>query len=265
MEQGRWASRGGSAGRGIGASWGLPEVLGGMLAGVLLSAVVAGMVFAAGGWAPDEATGDGAAVGRTSMQVASGGDVGSEALPLTVRLLLVVPLWVALLGAVAFARRRGATGADLRLSGRPSDLLLGFPVGVVTQLVAVPLLYLPLWLLFDDLDVSGAARSLVDRAEGLDIVLLVIVVVFGAPIVEEIFYRGLVLGAFEARMGPRVALVASSVVFGAVHLQLLQFPALVLFGLVAGYLAQRSGRLLLSVAAHVGFNATTVTVLLATR
>jgi membrane protease YdiL (CAAX protease family) len=36
----------------------------------------------------------------------------------------------------------------------------------------------------------------------------------------------------------------------------------VLFGLVAGYLAMRTGRLGMSVLAHAGFNATTVFLLL---
>ena len=35
-----------------------------------------------------------------------------------------------------------------------------------------------------------------------------------------------------------------------------------MFGLVAGYCAQRTGRLGMSICAHAGFNATTVVVLL---
>ena len=75
------------------------------------------------------------------------------------------------------------------------------------------------------------ARELVDKADGLGVVLLIVVVVVGAPVVEEIFFRGLALRAFEWRLGHRVGLVVSAIVFGLVHLQLLQFPALVMFGL----------------------------------
>jgi len=42
----------------------------------------------------------------------------------------------------------------------------------------------------------------------------------------------------------------------------LQFPALVMFGLIAGVLVQRDGRLGRAVWAHVGFNSWTVGVLL---
>ncbi|HIE68561.1 MAG TPA: CPBP family intramembrane metalloprotease [Acidimicrobiia bacterium] len=70
------------------------------------------------------------------------------------------------------------------------------------------------------------------------------------------------LRAFEARMRPRIALVVSALVFGAVHLQLLQFPALVAIGLVCGWLAQRDGRIGRAIWAHVGFNGLTVALLL---
>lgn len=244
--------------------WGLPDVWGGILAGVVISTIAYGIVLAIGGWDPEESMADGAAVGRTSAQVAAGGDIGTDAVPFVGSTLLVVPLWAGLLGAIAVAGRRGFTREDLRWGGRPSDVLVGVPIGIVTQLVAVPLLYLPLTLLVDDLDVSEQARRLTDRASGVGVLVLVLVVVVGAPVVEELFYRGLALAAFERRMSPMPALAASSVLFGAVHLQLLQFPALVMFGAVAGLIAQRSGRILLPIAAHVGFNATTVVVLLGT-
>ena len=63
-------------------------------------------------------------------------------------------------------------------------------------------------------------------------------------------------------MRPRVALVVSALVFGAVHLQVLQFPALVAIGLVCGWLAQRDGRLGRAIWAHLGFNGVTVLMLL---
>ena len=93
-------------------------------------------------------------------------------------------------------------------------------------------------------------------------VLLIVVVVFGAPVVEELFFRGLALRAFERRLGRWVGLVVSSLVFGLVHFQPLQFPALVMFGLIAGWLAQRDGRLGRAIWAHVGFNTWTVGLLL---
>ncbi len=93
--------------------------------------------------------------------------------------------------------------------------------------------------------------------------LLVLIVAIAAPIIEELFFRGLLLRAIEKRCGPRWALWVSSLVFAAVHLQLLQFPALTLIGLVLGWLTLRTGRLGPAIWAHIAFNSVAVVLLLA--
>ena len=131
------------------------------------------------------------------------------------------------------------------------------------QLVLVPLLYVPIFWVFGDLDVEEAARSLVGRADGpVDVVALVVITVIGAPIVEELFFRGLVQGALRDRYGAAVALTATSVIFAATHLQLVQFPALVLVGVVHGALVLRTGRLGPAIWSHIAFNSVTVIALL---
>lgn len=191
-------------------------------------------------------------------------------LPLSLVALSQLGLWVGLFGIPAVVTRIKGRGlvADLGLRVRGRDLWRGGLVGALLQLVALPLLYLPLLELLgkSTSDLEGPARSMTDRADGpLGVALLVLIVGIGAPIVEEVFYRGLFLSALERAMSPLAALALSSVVFGAVHLQPLQFPALVMFGAVAALLVQRTGRLGPAVAAHVGFNMTTVVVLLASR
>ncbi|MDQ1494218.1 MAG: protease family protein, partial [Actinomycetota bacterium] len=101
-----------------------------------------------------------------------------------------------------------------------------------------------------------------DKAHGAGVVLLILVVAVAAPIVEEIFFRGLVLRSLERRMSRGWAIVVSSAVFGAAHFEPLQFPALFLFGLVAAILATRTGRLGPGIWAHVAFNAVAVAGLL---
>jgi membrane protease YdiL (CAAX protease family) len=134
----------------------------------------------------------------------------------------------------------------------------------VAQAVVVPILYAPILRLLDRSpdDVAEEARELTDKATGLGIVLLVVIVVLIAPVVEEIFFRGLLLRSLERRFGPGWSLGVSSVLFGLAHFQWLQLPALVMFGLVAGVLVQRYGRLGPAIFAHIAFNAVTVVVLL---
>jgi membrane protease YdiL (CAAX protease family) len=57
--------------------------------------------------------------------------------------------------------------------------------------------------------------------------------------------------------------VISSAVFGAIHFQIYDLPALFGFGVVAALLTVRTGRLGPAVWAHVAFNLTAVVSLLA--
>ena len=51
-------------------------------------------------------------------------------------------------------------------------------------------------------------------------IVLIVVVVFGAPFFEELFFRGLVQGVLTRRYGGRVAIVTQAVAFGFVHYQI---------------------------------------------
>lgn len=223
-----------------------------------------GLGDAAAGWAV-------AVVASTLATAAVLGATGrsadaSDDLPLTLVALLQVPLWLGLAGAPLVAARRKGRGVveDLGFRSTWRDVPLGLVAGAAAQAVVVPLLYVPIfWLFGDELDVSGPARSLTDRATGIGVLVLVLVVALGAPVVEELFFRGLVLRSLERRLGPALALWASSALFALSHFQVVQLPALVVFGLVAGHLAQRAGRLGPAIWAHVAFNAWTVAALLA--
>ena len=210
-----------------------------------------------------------ATVAAVGLVVAIAGDETAEDPSLAVGALIQGALYVGLVGVPAWlVKVRGVRWADFGWAGpgwggRWRDAWQGLIIGVVAQVAVIPAIYLPVLLLTDDLDISGPARELVDRADGLGIALLVLMVVVLAPMAEELFFRGMALRALEARMARRVALVVSAAFFGLTHFQFLQLPALVMIGLVCGWLAQRDGRLGRAVWAHVGFNATTIVILLA--
>jgi membrane protease YdiL (CAAX protease family) len=226
--------------------WGLGDVLLGFSIGLAGSQVVLAVILAA--------------TDRTVEQV--------DDLPLSLVAVAQMGLWLGLLGAPLVATRLKGNGlvADLDLRARWSDAWKGGGIGVLLQLVALPLLYWPLLDLLDKgaSDLEGPAREMTDRADGaLGVVPLVLIVGVGAPIIEEIFYRGLFQRALLKRGLPPVAAIGlNAVVFGLSHGQLLQLPALVLFGAVAGVLAHRSGRLGPAIAAHIAFNMVTVISLL---
>lgn len=179
-----------------------------------------------------------------------------------------VGLWLGFLGVPWLATRWKGTGSlreDFGLEVQLRDAAVGIPAGLFAQLVLLPVIYLLLRLFTGPLDVDGPARELLDRGDGIGLAGLLLGVVAIAPIVEELFFRGLLMRALSARIGPKPAVVASALIFGATHFQLVQFLGLTAVGLVFGWLAMRAGRLGPAVWAHMSFNATAALALLLTR
>ena len=170
--------------------------------------------------------------------------------------------WIPMVGAIWYVGRRFGVGdlsADFGMSFRPVDLI-GIPLGVITQLVLVRLVYVPLESLWPQtfaLDkIEERARTTYESADGGGLVLLVLVVVVGAPLVEELAYRGLLQGAFTRRVNDWIGVVVVAAWFALVHFQAIEIPGLFIVGLVLGACAARTGRLGLGVVTHLAFNAT---------
>lgn len=223
--------------------WGLGDVVAGVVASMLLSILVGGMILQIAGWT----------------------QVGS--VPIWGLALLQIPLWGGYVGAAVLATRGKGTGLvrDLGLRSTALDAVVGLVIGLVAQLVLLPLIYIPILELSgrNRTELSAPARELASRAgNNAGWVLFALIVGLGAPLVEEMFYRGLFLRSLRKRgMGDALSVVVSATVFAAVHFQTLQFPGLLVFGLIAGWLALHYGRLGPAIWAHVGFNMTTVVVL----
>jgi membrane protease YdiL (CAAX protease family) len=205
--------------------------------------------------------GTGAAVGQAAGQTLTGQalDVGTPP-PIWLTMLMQLPLWAVLGGVpvfLAISKGRGLV-AELGLRMKAIDVPVGLAIGAASQLLMVPALY---WLVFKAVgarDVSADARDLTDRAtDPLSILLVFVIVIVGAPLAEEIFFRGMAQRTFLRRIHPRWAILASATFFAASHFQMLQFPALLVFGLILGFLAWKADRLGPAIWAHVGFNAVT--------
>ena len=179
-------------------------------------------------------------------------------------------LWLGFVGVpAAVTRWRGARSfaADFGWSLRWSDVWLGVVAGAA--LIGVGQLFTAV------ASATGADLSDADNAAFLAQlpavwkVVMVAVTVVGAPLVEELFFRGLMLrGAFKTarrRLGARssavVAVAGSSLVFGVMHVPaasaggLLLFAVTGTFGVVLAVLAVVTGRLGAGIVAHVCVNA----------
>lgn len=186
--------------------------------------------------------------------------------PIGVLGLSLLGLWSAYLAGMWLASQRNGTGsfvADYGVRFAPVDLL-GIPIGIAAQLGLVWLVYAPLQAIwpdtFDSDRLDDTARDLVDRADGSTLVLLVALVAVGAPIVEELFFRGMLqrslLRSAHVDTHRWVAVVGVAVIFAAIHFRPVEFPGLFAIGVVLGICAWRTGRLGMPIMAHVAFNAT---------
>lgn len=211
--------------------WGLGDAAAGWLLGSLAAIALGGLA---------------AAAGAAELLALALGQIG---------------LWLGLLGSVLWAGRRkgtGRVGGDFGFRWRPLDLVIGPVIGLGSQLLLVPLIYLPLRWFIENPDVSKPARELAEQARGPAYIGFAAVAILAAPVIEELFFRGLVLRSILRRFGTGWAVTGSAAAFGVAHLQLLQLPALVALGLVLGLMAVRTGRLGPGIAAHAAFNALAV-------
>lgn len=179
-----------------------------------------------------------------------------------------IGLWMGMVGAAVIASRlkgAGTLAQDFGFAWKRSDLPIGVVVGVVSQVAALPLVAIVLSPLIGRPEVSGPAKELLGRARGPGQALMVLFIVVGAPVVEELFYRGLMLRSLQKRLGVVLAVGASGVLFALSHQSELSLQGLILiwvslgtFGAILATLAVRTGRLGAPIAAHATFNAFTV-------
>jgi len=234
-----------------------------VVASVLASLVLASFGFAAlvgvAGTEESVSADLGAGLGQAAHRTAEGESATWDRWPIAYTALLQLPLWIGLLGPLLWAgRKQGKTFGDLvRWRFTPRDVLFGMATGIGLQL-AVPLLYFLIFQLVGERDVGAPARELASRANGPGILLLILITVIGAPIIEEVFYRGFLQPLLHAWMPSWAAVGAASAVFAAFHFQALQFPALFVFALVVGGWAIRLRGIGRSIWIHIGFNATSV-------
>lgn len=81
-------------------------------------------------------------------------------------------------------------------------------------------------------------------------VLSFVVVCISAPILEELFFRGLLLSGLLKNYSPRKAIIQSSLLFGIIHLYPMQAISAMVMGLFLGWLYYRTRSLIACIVAH---------------
>jgi len=125
---------------------------------------------------------------------------------------------------------------------------------ITPALVAALALVLKLYLLLPFPESVGSVTDdFVRRVDAMlrgQPVLAAVAVIVMAPAVEELFFRGLLLGGFLGRYRPPTALALSALFFSVAHLNPVQVPATLLLGFYLGWLYLRTRSLLPCILAH---------------
>lgn len=74
------------------------------------------------------------------------------------------------------------------------------------------------------------------------------------PFIEEIFFRGLILGALKEKIGPHSSVLFQAVIFSIVHLKFYSFAMIFIIGVVLGYGYIKSRSLFTSISIHSAVN-----------
>ena len=235
-------------------AWGVPEALLGWVGGSF-AAVVVFTIFRSLGFSLFTPEGPGGFFGRAVGQNQVGDGFADDALPLFLQMFAQVPGWIVMLAITwVVAGALGHKRVGLSFAGEPLDVARGFVMGFILQIPVVIILVNLVVLIFDA-SLDTRAQSLVDSINGpIDLIALFLGVVVGAPIVEEIFYRGILQRALVDRFGTAIGIGVASLLFGAVHFSWVNLIPLSVVGAGFGFLFHKYGRLLPAIIAHMTFN-----------
>ena len=165
---------------------------------------------------------------------------------------------------VPLARRRGVSARDLGIRPTVAMPSLGLVILALLVYFAVAVVWA---LAFIGKSTRHSANLLsgVNHLSTLGTMVTVLAVGMSAPIVEEIFFRGVLYRSLRNRFPVLPAALIAGMLFGLAHITgypLITLPIKAAFGVIACLLYERTGSLLPGMALHAFVDATAVDVAL---
>jgi uncharacterized protein len=186
-----------------------------------------------------------------------------ETLPVGFVVVAVAAGWFGLVGwplYASYVKGRRSLRRDFGLAVTAGDVGWGLLGGLAAMVISIAANVV--WVVISGGDDTPTnADFLPSSPNAFEALALFALIAVGTPIAEELFFRGLFLRALEKRWNTVAAVVISSVVFGAFHVQGgVSFEAMFIvavtgaYGLVFALLAVWRGRLGPAVVAHMAVN-----------
>ena len=159
--------------------------------------------------------------------------------------------------SVKYRHHSTPTALGLRLEGFGKSLAWGVGLGIPLFVAAIGLAYLSQKVI-SPTRVDYVSQAL-DRmsTNGFDTALVVILfftLLVLAPVCEEIFFRGYLYPALRNRMNMQPAMIVNSLIFAAVHFELVGFLSRLVLGYGLCYLYEKNRTITAPIACHALYN-----------
>ncbi len=162
--------------------------------------------------------------------------------------------WLVLAGWPIFATRRWGNGPriDLGFAVTPQDIAWGLIGGIVAYLLGLGVTVLTEAVFGGFESAAGnAANRLADAGPAWQLWVFAALVVIGAPLAEELAFRGLLFASLaRAGLVSWAVVLITAALFAAFHFEPVRFGVLFVIGLCLGWLRLRTGRLGAPIIAH---------------
>jgi membrane protease YdiL (CAAX protease family) len=163
--------------------------------------------------------------------------------------------WLGLAGWPLYAAWRKGNGVrlDFGMLATKQQIKLGLLGGLIAVTAGIALAKISERIFGP---INSAAGELALEQSGAVLVVFSLLIVFGAPVVEELAFRGMLFSSLvKAKINGFVAVVISAAVFALFHFEPSRILILFAIGLVLGEIRRRTGSTLASVATHFMVNA----------
>jgi membrane protease YdiL (CAAX protease family) len=155
-----------------------------------------------------------------------------------------------LLGSlVPLKLKRGLTGSDLGLRASPAFRSIGLVILALIAYIVIAVAWVGVVHPREGVDALAGVK----HESTINVALAVFQMAVSAPVVEEIFFRGLLYRSLRNRLSILPAALIAGALFGLVHITsypLDTLPVKAAFGVIACLLYERTGSLLPGIALH---------------
>ncbi|MDH3299591.1 MAG: CPBP family intramembrane metalloprotease [Acidimicrobiia bacterium] len=196
------------------------------------------------------------------LDMADSGDMSALPLGILAFSLLFQQLGQGLWPIIVSRWKGLGPAADWRIAAKPRDLGIGVGIAAL-GLVGAGVAGIVTTRLVGLTDEAAADNTqFLREASGTPwLAAILFAAVIGAPITEELFFRGLTLRAVEKRLGSTWAVVLSAVIFTLPHFTspdlrgtAVLFSSIFVVGLILGAITVKTERIAAAIVAHMIFN-----------